>query len=1077
VLAAQRPTRSAIRSALYVFGALGALVAAVSDSTPVRLAILVTVAVAAIGTLLRGVVRNRPAHAWIWFSFATGSALVVLATVVGGVQRSSDPDGARSMFLSLQFCGHVLLFLAFCGSARIRRRTGDISTILDALILALAIGLFAWRSLLSGAMSSSDVPMLSMFTVALLPGLDVLACAALLRRAFSAERTSASFRMIMIAAGLVTGAHLVSGLSVLDGSALTNHVAFQIGFISLLAAAAGHPSMRQVTEADTITQNKFGVTRIALLALALLDTPLVILLDQGRFDRDNAPLLVGACAMSVIVVVRLISLAREMEQTRQRERRREQRFESLVRNSSDLIVVLDRDYRVTYTSPAVRDMLGFSPADLLGRTALQGFHPDDVDRVRDILDHLGPEATSDLDLVRIGHANGTWQWTEARAVNLIDDPTVNGIVANCRDVTERVIAQALIDESIARQGAIAGLGRVALAAPDAHALTERAAGLIRSTLDVHRCEVLLFDQGAIADAVVAVRDGAGPLEADARPGDRIIDACLAAAEPIQFTDPSPEGALRTTVDLVYADLDAAPSHPESMFPDTVVAPEPQVLAVQVADGAQILGAILTRAGAPRRFTQDEGAFLATMAGTLGLALGRRGAEATAQHQALHDSLTGLPNRALFVDRLSQALARLSRSDRRLAVLFLDIDHFKVINDSLGHSIGDRILTDVAGRLRALIRPGDTVARFGGDEFTVLLDPLHDRAEAEAIAERIRHDVSQAIHVGSATLQPTVSVGIAVAATGTSNAETLLRDADAAMYQAKDRGRNNVAVFDDTMRDRVIHRLQTEIDLPRAIEDGQLMMRYQPIIALADGTAPGVEALVRWQHPELGEIPPDQFIPVAELSGLIGDLDHWVMRHVMAQCAAEHRRLGASAKWYALNISARTIAGRELPSRVAQTLAETGAPPERICLEITESALMHDLEHSIQVLRSLRDLGVGIAVDDFGTGYSSLSYLKRLPASVLKIDGSFIAGLGHDDRDRAIVESIVNLASTLHQIAVAEGVETRAQVDALRDMGCPMAQGYYFGRPVDAVDLEGNSSAPDRHATEPLGLVRSNETRR
>jgi diguanylate cyclase (GGDEF)-like protein/PAS domain S-box-containing protein len=1037
---------------------VGAIAAAMTSSDAGRLVLLVVVASIAIASLLGAVVRNRPAHPWVWLVFATGATLVVLATVLGGMRWGSDPSGARRVFLGVQLCGHLLLFAGFCGASRIRRRTGDISTVLDALILALAIGLFAWRTLLSGAMGSSDASLLSMFVVALLPGLDVLACAALLRRAFSAARTTGSFRLIMIAVGMATMAHLVSGLSVLNSSPLTDHVPLQIALITLLAAAAQHPSMRQVTEADTITENKFGVTRIALLAVALLDTPLVILLDQGRFGSENAPLLIGACAMSVIVVVRLISLAREMEQTRLRERRREQRFESLVRNSSDLIVVLDAAYRVTYSSPAVKEMIGFTPAELLGNNALASFHPDDVERARSILDGLEPDATSDLNLVRIMHSSGTWRWAEVRAVNLIGDPTVNGIVANCRDVTERMIAQALVDESIARQSAIAGLGRVAVAAPDAHALTERAAALIRSTLDVRACEVLLFDRGTISDAVVANESGTDPLDTVSRPGGRVIDACLDAEEPIQFTDPAPDGALQGSDELRYSALDGDPTLPGNPDGVAVEATDPQVLAVQVADSQQVIGAILARSGTPRWFTRDDAAFLATMAGTLGLALGRRGAEAAAQHQALHDSLTGLPNRALFVDRLSQALARMTRTRRRLAVLFLDIDHFKVINDSLGHSIGDRILTEVADRLGTLLRPGDTVARFGGDEFTVLLDPLDDRGEAEAIAERIRHEVSQAIHVDAATLQPTVSVGIAVAAPGNSNAETLLRDADAAMYQAKDRGRNNVAVFDDTMRDRVTHRLQTEIDLPRAIAGDQLRMCYQPIVALADGTAPGVEALVRWRHPELGEIPPDQFIPVAELSGLIGELDHWVMRQVMTQCAREHRLHGDRARWFALNISARTVADRGLTARVAETLVETGAPAERICLEITESALMHDLEHSIEVLRSLRELGVGIAVDDFGTGYSSLSYLKRLPASVLKIDSSFTAGLGRDERDRAIVESVVKLAATLRQNVVAEGVETREQVDALVDMECPMAQGFYFGPPMEIAELDGATGA-------------------
>ncbi len=1057
--------RIGLWASLLVLGALAAVVSAPMGDTAVPVVLFAAVGIVATAALVVSVIRRRPEHPWVWLAFAAANVLIVAATVLAEVQWSDDPDRARAVFLTLQLSGQVMLVIAFCGVARLRRRSGDISTILDALILGLAIGLFTWRSLLIGAIDSADIPALGVFAAMVVPGLDVVVCTALLRRAFSAVRTTPAFRMIMVAAGLLATSHLVAGLSALQANELDAHVPFQIGYVVLIAAAATHPSMRHVTEPVVITENKFGVTRIALLALALLITPLVILLDREQLASGSAPLLVGVFAMSVIVVIRLISLAGEMEQTRQRERRREQRFESLVRNSTDLIIVLDPNLLISYSSPAANELMGYAPAELLGRSALQGIHPDDAGRVKAILERLAPEATSELDLIRILHANGSWRWVEVRAVNLIGDPTVKGIVANCRDVTERMIAQEQIQASVARQSAIGGLGRVALAAPDTSTLTERAAALIRATLSVRRCEILLLDRGHVADAVVATAGASGGLEVRDRPTGAVLDACLDADEPVAFVDADPDGPLSGDPDASRTALAQPAQGWSPRDPDPTDDAAAQVLAVQVADSEQVIGVIFVRSGDPRTFTTEEADFLATMAGTLGLALGRRNIEATAQHQALHDSLTGLPNRALFVDRLDLALARMARSDQRLAVLFLDIDHFKVINDSLGHSIGDRILTTVAERLQALLRPGDTVARFGGDEFTVLLDPLSGRAEAETIAERIRNEVARATQVGTTTLQPTVSVGIAVASAGTSNAETLLRDADAAMYQAKDRGRNKVAVFDDTIRDRVIHRLQTEIDLPRAISDGQLVMRYQPVVALADGTAAGLEALVRWKHPELGEIPPSQFIPIAELSGLIGDLDLWVMRNVMIQCAQEYRSSGDVGRWYALNVSARTIAGTELPARVAETLAETGAPPEKICLEITESALMQDLEHSIDVLRALRALGVGIAVDDFGTGYSSLSYLKRLPTTVLKIDGSFVAGLGVDHRDRAIVESVVRLATTLHQQAIAEGVETRSQVEALIETGCPLAQGFYFGRPVDAADLDGAPAEVAREVPE------------
>lgn len=1002
--------------------------------------------------------RRRPDHRWVWFLVGTGTGVIVVTGVVTVLDASFDPADRAGLFLLAQLAGYAAVFAGLYAIARLGR-PAELGATLDAAILGVAVALVAWRSGFSSAIEQATLPGPELLVTASLPILGIVAFALLLRRAFSIRDVPVPLALLLGATIFMIATPVVSGIDLMAGRPPAGQVPWLLTFLVLLTAAALHPAGHDLTGTVETTGERFGPVRIGLLSLALVDAPVVLLVEQGRITRTNAPLVITACAISVFVVIRLISIANQMERVRRRERTRDQRFGSLVRNSSDLIVVLDGDHRVTYLSPAAETVMGLNPEALLGMNALKGLHRDDVERARDLLDALGPDSSSALTLIRLMHASGTWRWIEARAVNLIDDPTVEGIVVNCRDVTQRVMAQAVIDDSIARQSAIAQLGRIALASPDARSLTERASALIRSTLEVASCEIVLFDGDEVWHAVLATSGGAEVSHGDERPGHGILRVCLGSADPVQFTDPDPTAALRTSDGLAFTDLDVTLHRPENIVPEDVPRPPPQVLAVRVVDRQRVMGVILIRSGTPRCFREDEAAFLDTMAGMLGLALSRRMTEASARHQALHDGLTGLPNRALFVDRLAKSLARIRRADQRVAVLFLDIDHFKVVNDSLGHSVGDRILVEVADRLRRLVRAGDTVARFGGDEFTVLLDPLGPYDDAVAIAERIREAVSRATRVDGAELQPTVSIGVAVAGSGSANAETLLRDADAAMYQAKEKGRDNVAVFDDTMRDRVIHRLQTEMDLPRAIVENELFMHYQPIVSVADGTVVGLEALVRWRHPDLGEIPPDEFIPVAELSGLIGDIDRWVMRRVMLECARAHRSRGPKAPWYACNISARTIASPGLAGRVAETLEETGAPAEMIRLEITESALMGDMEHSITVLEALRDLGVGISVDDFGTGYSSLAYLRRLPATTLKIDGSFIATIERDGRNRAIVESLVNLAATLQMDAVAEGVETPRQLEILAAMGCPMAQGFHLGHPRE----------PGRRSS-PAGLV-------
>ena len=429
---------------------------------------------------------------------------------------------------------------------------------------------------------------------------------------------------------------------------------------------------------------------------------------------------------------------------------------------------------------------------------------------------------------------------------------------------------------------------------------------------------------------------------------------------------------------------------------------------------------------------------------------RKAAEEQLAHQALHDSLTGLPNRTLFSDRLDQAVARSRRNDTWSAVLFVDLDRFKVVNDGLGHGAGDELLATVAARLRAAARPGDTVARVGGDEFVVLCEDLTDERAARGIAKRLADAVSLPIVVGDRQLEVTVSIGIAVARGGATDAETLLADADAAMYKAKQRGRARYEVFDAEMRSQVVERLDTETALRRALELDQFCVFYQPEVSLRDGTTMGVEALVRWQHPERGLLGPDAFISMAEETGLILPLGRWVLTEACRQLQAwrsAHPELSSLVVW--VNLSAQQLTEAHITEVVSSALAETGLEPANLGLEITESAVMDDIDAVGRALAGLKALGVQLAVDDFGTGFSSLTYLKEFPVDVLKVDRSFVAGLGHDAGDSAIVAAVIGLARSLGLDAVAEGVETFEQLAALHALGCSGAQGYYLGRPEPA----------------------------
>jgi diguanylate cyclase (GGDEF)-like protein/PAS domain S-box-containing protein len=707
-------------------------------------------------------------------------------------------------------------------------------------------------------------------------------------------------------------------------------------------------------------------------------------------------LLAVACALALATLLAAALLwaherrrRRELEATGQELRDSDARLQAMLHTTRDIIAIVDVDGRLTYANAAAEELFGRQVGPILGSSPFVFLHPDDRDRVlAKFVESIERPGESDLVEARVLHEDGSWRTLELRGANQLHDPAIAGFIVTCRDVTELRGVESELREAKERFRSSfehSPIG-MAIVSPDGRCS------------QVNRAFAQMLGRGEAELRGMAI----GALT-DPKDREHVDDTMKHAL--------SGSGAsYRIDQRFVHADGRAVwVAHSGSVVRD--VYGDPLYFVCQIEDVTE-----------------------------------RRARGELIAHQAIHDPLTGLPNRLLFVDRLRRALAT-AEGDNRVAVLFLDLDQFKVINDSLGHNAGDRLLVALADRLRAAIRPSDTVARFGGDEFAVLCTGVPDEDVAYELARRISSAVSKPIVLPEGEVFVTASVGIALSGGELETPETLLRNADAAMYRAKDQGRARAELFQSDAHDRAVRHLRTGNELHRALERGELRLHYQPIVSLEDGKVSGFEALLRWEHPRRGLVQPDDFVGLAEETGLVVPIGSWALEEACRQAATWH--LAGAPLSISVNLSPRQLAEPTLPEDVARVLQATGIDPGALWLEITENTLMRDAESAVRTLSALRSLGVHLAVDDFGTGYSSMSYLKRFPVQALKVDRTFVDGIGREPEDSAICTAVVSLAHALGLRAVAEGVETPEQLAELRTLGCELAQGFLFGRPAPA----------------------------
>jgi diguanylate cyclase (GGDEF)-like protein/PAS domain S-box-containing protein len=999
----------------------------------VRVVVYTLVGLSAVAAILIGVRRHRPASPLVWYLLAAGRLCYVVADVLFFTLQhvlhvNHVPTVADAFYLgSYPFVVAGLLLV-------VRRRSpgGDRAGLIDALIVATGTAVVSWVFLIAPFVGNPDLEVAGQITSAAYPVADLTVAAVAARLATGGGGRTAAFRLVgaavlgTLASDSIYVAMQLSGTyqagGPLDGGWLLVHL--------LWGAAALHPSMRRLTEPSATRAAAFRPGRLGLLAGAALMPPAVLAVQAAGGGPTDIPLIVaGWVAVLLLVVARLAGLFQVQEQAVRRER-------VLREAGADL---------VTATSPAD------SEARMLAgvRTLLAGVAARAAILHRDGEDGFRVAAAAGAAVEQAGGCRlpaGAVERLRARQTVELRPGEAPEVAAA---LDPAGTCGVLLLDPLVFQGGLRG----ALAVASVHPLPAD----LRDALDTLGSQLTLSLESAVLARDLQRR------ESEARFRSLVQNASdvtmvLGADTVVSYVTPPVQRVLGwDPAELLGVEL-ADLVHPEEAAYARAFYAEMDGRHPPGESAATVEWRVRHRDGSWRQFEVvnasllDDDAVRGIVA-TLRDVTERRALERELEHQAFHDRLTGLANRALFRDRLEHALARRNRNQHPVAVLLLDLDDFKVVNDSLGHAAGDRLLVMVAERLRGHLRVSDTTARLGGDEFAVLLDDPAAADEAMRVAERLIEVLAAPYQLDGRELFVRASIGVALAAATGQPADELLRDADMAMYAAKAQSRGGYQVFQPALHEAAVGRLALEADLQRGIEEGQFALHYQPILELASGRLVGLEALLRWHHPERGWVAPLDFIPAAEASGQIVPIGRFVLRQACRQAVAWQARFPARPLRMSVNVSARQLQEPEVADDIKRVVDESGMDPRLLVLEITESVLVQDVEAMAAKLRTLTACGLRVAVDDFGTGYSSLSYLHRFPVHLLKIDKSFIDRVDGSFDDAALARAIVRLGQALHLETVAEGVETASQLAALRELGCTYGQGYHFARPLEAGGVE------------------------